>query len=145
MTDTLRYFGIKYVTDLFDRYLFTDAEEEEKKAAEERERKLAERKRADEERKLRESQIPLAVWYGERCVRVLPKRDDSDAGVPEQHACLPCMSPGGLRFLATHAPPVSVDGSPLATTPAARRAGGDTERKLPPPSFRLPDSLVAGP
>ena len=72
----MRYFGIKYVTDLFDRYLFTDAEEEEKKAAEERERKLAERKRADEERKLRESQIPLAVWYGERCVRVLPKRDD---------------------------------------------------------------------
>ena len=64
------------MTDLFDRYLFTDAEEEEKKAAEERERKLAERKRADEERKLRESQIPLAVWYGERCVRVLPKRDD---------------------------------------------------------------------
>ena len=70
------------------------------------------------------------------------KRDDSEES--EQHACLPCMSPGGLRFLASHAPSVSCDGSPLATTPAARRAG-ETERKLPPPSFRLPDSLLAGP
>ena len=73
---------------------------------------------------------------------VLPKRDDSEES--EQHACLPCMSPGGLRFLASHAPSVSCDGSPLATTPAARRVG-ETERKLPPPSFRLPDSLLAGP
>ena len=62
--------------DVVPRYLFTDAEEEERKAKEERERKLAEQKKAEEERKLRESQIPLAVWYGERCVRVLPKRHD---------------------------------------------------------------------
>jgi hypothetical protein len=77
------------------------------------------------------------------------KREEADAKAPEEQssrACLPCMSPGGLRFLATHAPPVSADGSPLATTPAARRAR-DGERKptAPPPSFRLPDSLVAGP